>query len=68
MSDPLHALVCNGHGYDKSITRALALYVRASNVAPPLYKDLAERVLNAETEARLASPCDVLHPMEGVAP
>lgn len=62
MSDPLHALVCNCFGYDKSIVRGLALYVRRRDDVPEFYRKLAERVLAAENEAGQASPCADVHP------
>ena len=61
--DPLHALVCNAFGYDKSIVRALALWAR-SQAGPNQYiRDLVERVLEIESLARSRSLCAVVHPM-----
>lgn len=60
--DPLHALVCNAFGYDKSIVRGLALGVKATTT-DPFMMQLAQRVLETESLARSRSLCVIVHPM-----
>jgi hypothetical protein len=58
-ANALHALVCNAYGYDKSIVRALALWARGSK--DERYRDLIERVLDAEMAAGRVSHCSDFH-------
>jgi hypothetical protein len=62
MHDPLHDLVCDAFGYDKSIVRALALWVRENTKPDQHPHDLALRVIEAESLAHRRSLCAVVHP------
>lgn len=68
MDDPLHALVCNAFGYDKSIVRALALKARqiGKDSGDDGLAALAQRVIDAEGVARMGSLCAVVHPLPTV--
>jgi non-homologous end joining protein Ku len=64
VEDPLHALVCNAFGYDKSIVRALALnaWQIGKHSGDQKLMDLAQRVLDAEKRAHDVSNCADVHP------
>lgn len=59
--EAFHALVCNANGYDKSIVRAMAIWMRAQ--VNDQYRQLGERVLKAEEHARQFSRCEDVHPL-----
>lgn len=57
----LHALVCNAFGYDKSIVRTMAIWMRGQ--VNNQYRELGQRVMDAEEAARVAAPCSLVHPL-----